>query len=417
MELFDVTTVKGFRDYLPPESLIRERITKIAKEVYKKYGFLPVETPVIEFDELMRPDTPNDEDEAVADRFRLKDRGGRNLGLRYEFTFQLARIFKENPNIKLPFRRYQIGTVFRDEPIRLGRTRQFTQCDADIVGDESILADADCLAMVSEIFSELGIKDIEVKVNNRKLLNAIVESVEIDAKQQVLRELDKLEKLGPDEVKLNLKKYASTNQILTLFKLLEKNLEFMRQNAFEGAVELEELIQLAGSMGVKVTFSPTLVRGFSYYTGNIFEVVKGGKSALAGGGRYDKSIGKYSNRQISAVGISFSLAALMGICAEELAKLPKEQTTKTVLISIGQDETALKLANKLRSSNISLIMFQGKPGKALEYADAYSIPYAIFLGEEEIEKKKLKLRDLSSGAESMLTEAQVLKKLGKQVTP
>ena len=413
MELFDVTTVKGFRDYLPPESLIRERITKIAKEVYKKYGFLPVETPVIEFDELMRPDTPNDEDEAVADRFRLKDRGGRNLGLRYEFTFQLARIFKENPNIKLPFRRYQIGTVFRDEPIRLGRTRQFTQCDADIVGDESILADADCLAMVSEIFSEIGIKDIEVKVNNRKLLNAIVESVEIDAKQQVLRELDKLEKLGPDEVKLNLKKYASTNQILTLFKLLEKNLEFMRQNAFEGAVELEELIQLAGSMGVKVTFSPTLVRGFSYYTGNIFEVVKGGKSALAGGGRYDKSIGKYSNRQISAVGISFSLEALMGICAEELAKLPKEQTTKTVLISIGQDETALKLANKLRSSNISLIMFQGKPGKALEYADAYSIPYAIFLGEEEIEKKKLKLRDLSSGAESMLTEAQVLKKLQK----
>jgi len=133
MELFDVTTVKGFRDYLPPESLIRERITKIAKEVYKKYGFLPVETPVIEFDELMRPDTPNDEDEAVADRFRLKDRGGRNLGLRYEFTFQLARIFKENPNIKLPFRRYQIGTVFRDEPIRLGRTRQFTQCDADIL--------------------------------------------------------------------------------------------------------------------------------------------------------------------------------------------------------------------------------------------------------------------------------------------
>ena len=413
MELFDVTTVKGFRDYLPPESLIRERITKIAKEVYKKYGFLPVETPVIEFDELMRPDTPNDEDEAVADRFRLKDRGGRNLGLRYEFTFQLARIFKENPNIKLPFRRYQIGTVFRDEPIRLGRTRQFTQCDADIVGDESILADADCLAMVSEIFSELGIKDIEVKVNNRKLLNAIVESVEIDAKQQVLRELDKLEKLGPDEVKLNLKKYASTNQILTLFKLLEKNLEFMRQNAFEGAVELEELIQLAGSMGVKVTFSPTLVRGFSYYTGNIFEVVKGGKSALAGGGRYDKSIGKYSNRQISAVGISFSLEALMGICAEELAKLPKEQTTKAVLISIGQDETALKLANKLRSSNVSLIMFQGKPGKALEYADAYSIPYAIFLGEEEIEKKKLKLRDLSSGAESMLTEAQVLKKLQK----
>lgn len=413
MELFDVTTVKGFRDYLPPESLLRERITKIAKEVYKKYGFLPVETPVVEFDELMRSDTPNQEDEAVGDRFRLKDRGGRNLGLRYEFTFQLSRIFKENPNIKLPFRRYQIGAVFRDEPIRLGRTRQFTQCDADIIGDDSILADAECLALVSEIFSELNIKDIEVKVNNRKLLNAIVESVEIDAKQEVLRELDKLEKIGPDEVKLNLKKYASTNQILTLFKLLEKNLEFMRQNAFDGAAELEELIELAGSLGVKVKFSPTLVRGFSYYTGNIFEVVKGDKSAIAGGGRYDKSIGKYSNRQISAVGISFSLEAIMGICAEELAQLPKEQSTKAVLISINQDNASLKLISKLRKAGVSIIMFQGKPGKALEYADSYTIPFAIFLGDEEAEKKKLKLRDLSSGQESMITEAQLIKKLAK----
>ena len=130
----EASTVKGFQDYLPPESQKRAAIKKIVEKYYKLYGFLPVETPIIEFDELMRPDplTGEAEDEAVADRFRLKDRGGRSLGLRYEFTFQLARIFKENPNIKLPFKRYQIGPVFRDEPIRQGRTRQFTQCDADI---------------------------------------------------------------------------------------------------------------------------------------------------------------------------------------------------------------------------------------------------------------------------------------------
>src|SRR3989344_6464741 len=138
----EVDTVKGFTDYLPPESLKRDKIRKIVEKVYRLYGFLPIETPIIEYDETMKPNTlPNEqEDEAVSDRFRLKDRAARSLGLRYEFTFQLSRILKQNPNIKLPFRRYQIGDVFRDEPIRAGRTRQFTQCDIDILGDSSVNA-------------------------------------------------------------------------------------------------------------------------------------------------------------------------------------------------------------------------------------------------------------------------------------
>jgi len=226
----EITNVKGFSDYLPPKSQIRDKIRKIAEKYFKLYGFVPVETPIIEFDELMRSNSlaNEEEDEAISDRFKLKDRAGRKLGLRYEFTFQLAKIFKQNPNIKLPFRRYQIGEVFRDEPIRTGRTRQFTQCDADIIGDNSINADAELLALISDILKELKINDYEIEINNRKLLNSIIESVQISNPKAVMRELDKINKIGEDAVKTNLRKYTTPNQIVTLFKLLEKSLEFFK---------------------------------------------------------------------------------------------------------------------------------------------------------------------------------------------
>src|SRR3989338_10177289 len=167
--LIDIDNVKGFQDFLPPVSLKRKAVRQVIEEYFRRYGFLHIETPIIELDELMRPDTLQTEDEAVLDRFRLKDRGGRNLGLRYEFTFQLARIFKQNPTIKLPFRRYQIGEVFRDEPVSAVRFRQFTQCDADIIGDTDVHADIECLALVNDILEELKIES-EVHINNRKLL-------------------------------------------------------------------------------------------------------------------------------------------------------------------------------------------------------------------------------------------------------
>lgn len=402
----EIDTVKGFQDYLPPESLKREAVRKVIEKYFKLYGFLPVETPIIEFDELMKAEKlpTEEEDEAVSDRFRLKDRAGRELGLRYEFTFQLARIFKQNPNIKLPFRRYQIGPVFRDEPIGANRFRQFVQCDADIVGDSSMDADAECLAMMADIFKELKI-DIEAHVNNRKLLNAIIESVQIEDSRGVMRELDKIDKLGEDVVKTNLKKYADSNQVITLFKLLEKDLKFFVDNAFDGAKELDELIKKCKEYEIKLKFSPFLVRGFGYYTSSIFEIKVPGKSTITGGGRYDKTVGKYLMREIPAVGISFGLERI-----SELAKVEIE-TTKAVLISFDKEDEAIALAKKLRKSGISCIIFLNKVSKALDYANALGVPYAIFIGEEELAKNKLKLRNMKSGEEKLLTENQVISKL------
>ena len=411
---YEPDTVKGFQDYIGKEALIRERIKEIVSSTYKKYGFQPLETPIIEFDELMKSDSlPSEgEDEAISDRFKLQDKAARKLGLRYEFTFQLARILKQNPNIKLPFKRYQIGSIFRDEPIRLGRTREFTQCDIDIIGDSSADADAECLAVTSDILKELQIKDFEIQVNNRKLLNSLIDSVQIENKQQVMRELDKIEKLGEDTVKSNLRKFTSPNQIMTLFKMMEKDLTFFKENAFEGAEEMEDLINKCKLYGIKIKFKPSMIRGFAYYTGNIFEIVSNKKTIIAGG-RYDKVVGKFLGREIPAVGISFSLEALMGICKEQISKIKIDKVPKAVLISIKEDKETIKLSKVLRKNNISCEIFFTKPGKALEYANSLTIPYTIFIGREEIDKKKFKLRNMETGKETLLSEKQLIKTLSK----
>jgi len=409
----EIGTVKGFQDFLPPESLKRDAVKKIVEKWFKRYGFLPVETPIVEFDELMKGDDlpAEGEDSAISERFKLQDRGGRNLGLRYEFTFQLARIFRENPNIKLPFKRFQIGEIFRDEPIRAGRVRQFTQCDVDIVGDSGVESDAECIAVVSDILKELKIKPV-IQINNRKLLQSIIESVQIKRIRNVMRELDKIEKLGADEVKSNLKKWADTNQIVTLFRLLEKDMAFFKKNAFDGAEELTELIELCKMYGISSKVNPGMIRGFSYYTGNIFEFVVDGK-VLAGGGRFDNLVGKYLTRKIPAVGISFSLESLMALCKDKIDALKVESFPKALIISIGQDAVAIKLGQALRKAGVSCSVDFRKPGKAMDYANAMEIPFVIFIGEEEAGKKKFKLKNMKSGKEMLVSEEKLVEKLGK----
>ena len=396
----EINKPKGFRDVLPPESLKREKVIETIKKYFKVYGFLPVETPTIEADELLRSD--DEEDEAVADRYRLKDKAERNLGLRYEFTVQLSRLFAEYKNIKLPFRRYQIGYVFRDEPVRAERYREFIQCDADIIGDPSIYADAECLALANDIIKELNIK-ADIIINNRKLLDSILNKIRISDKKQVLREIDKLGKLSEDEVKQNLSKLIDKKKIESLFELLAKDLVYFIKNNFNGASELKELMETCSLYGIKPKFSSSLVRGFSYYTGNVFEVFsKEQKFSIASGGRYDKKVGKYAGRDIPAVGISFGT----------IVDYPKVEfaPTKAVVISIGKDKDSIKLLQDLRKNNISSLM-QNKLTKALEYANSYSIPYAIFVGEKEVKSKKFKLRDMKSGKEQNLAKEKLIKLL------
>ena len=377
--------VKGFRDI--ENSSKRNAIKNIIEDTFKIYSFQAVETPIIESEEFVKGD--NKDDEAISDIFKLEDKGKRKLALRYEFTFQLKRITK---NKKLPFKRYQVGPVFRDEPITGNRWRQFTQCDADIIGS-TIKDEAEIFKTASEILNKLKIK-FTINFNNRKLLNEILDEQKITDKENVIREIDKLDKLSEKEIKSNLKRYKA-EKILNILKKPESF--FKKYKAFEKIQELQKICNL---YKIKLNFQPFLARGLSYYNGTIFEIKSDLKETIAAGGSYP-----INNMQ--STGISFGLDRL-----ELLAKIP-ESNKRIVVISLNQDKKAIELAGKLRKENIPTSIFFGKPSKALDYANSYNIPLAIFIGKEEVKSKKIKIKNLNTGKEKSMNESQLTNYLKK----
>lgn len=371
--------VKGFRDYTGEEARKRAGIQKIIVDTFEKYGFEPAETPVIEYEEFVRGDNKNDE--AVSDIFTLKDKGKRKLALRYEFTFQLKRLIE---NKKLPYKRYEIGPVFRDEPVSSARFRQFIQCDVDVAGAEP-RQEAEVLSAINDIFQAVKLNPI-ILVNNRQLLNEILESENVKAenREQVLREIDKYDKLSEKELKENLKKLGAEK----LIDLLKKGESYFSK--FESYKKIISLMDYCRSYGFEIKFSPTIVRGLSYYDGNVFEIkAKGIKETLAGGG-------SYTFNGVPCTGISFGL--------ERLSILAEVDTKKDnyLIISINEDRQAIALSQKLRKKGFAVSLFYGKPSKALEYANTYSINKVVFVGEKEVKSKKFVVKDMESGKETAL---------------
>ncbi|MGV8152287.1 MAG: histidine--tRNA ligase [Candidatus Nanoarchaeia archaeon] len=380
--------IKGFSDYTGEEAIKRAQIKKIIEETFESYGFEPAETPVIEPLEFVKGSNSNDE--AISDIYKLKDKGERNLALRYEFTFQLKRIAN---NKKLPYKRYQIGYVFRDEPITGNRVRQITQCDVDIVGS-TIKDEAEILKVFSDVLTKLGIKFV-ININNRKLLNEILDELKIkqEDKENVIREIDKLDKLSEKEVKENLKKY-NAEPALEIFKKPEKYFE-----KYPSYSEIKELKEYCKMYSVEVNFSSFLARGLSYYTGTVYEIkTKEIKETICGGGSYIVN-------GLASTGLSASI--------ERLSILTKiDSKSKTVLVlSLEQDKKAIELADKLRKQNMPCIFQSSKPSKALEYANSYKIPYVIFVGSEEVKKKKFKIKDMNTGKETYVPEKDIAKSL------
>jgi len=379
-------TVKGFQDFTGADALKREKIKKIIQGQFELYGFEPAETPTVEFEEFVKGDNANDE--AVRDVFMLEDRGKRKLALRYEFTFQLKRLAK---NQKLPYRRFQIGYVFRDEPIKKGRSRQFIQCDVDTIGS-TVKDEAEILAVVDGIFKKLGIT-VKIYINNRKLINEILvsEGIEERNREQVIRELDKLDKLSEKEVADNLKKLGA-EKVLKIFMGKEK--DFEKYNFYK---DIKELKKFCKNYGVKVEFRPFLARGLAYYNGSVFEVwSKDLNTSLAGGGNYlvDK---------IQSTGIAFGFEPIF------LLSNVEGDAVEVQIISIGEDEAAIRLASNLREKGTSVNLILDKSiGKAMEYANAKGIGKVVFVGADEVKKGKFKVKDMKSGDEKFLLEKEIL---------
>lgn len=374
--------VKGFRDFTSEDAEKREEIRKILVGIFGKYGFEPAETPVVEYEEFVKGE--NSSDEAVSDIFRLKDKGNRRLALRYEFTFQLKRLMK---NRKLPYKRYEIGPVFRDEPVSSNRFRQITQCDIDTVGS-TVKDEAEILAVAKQVLDELGIKFV-IYFNNRKLLNEIMEKENIIKanREVVIKEIDKLDKLPESDILKNLKKYQA-EKLLEIFKKPEKYFE-----KYESYSEIKELKEYCKYYGLEneIEFSPGLARGLSYYNGSVFEIkTKEMRETITAGGSYMFS-------GIQSTGISFGLERL-----SVLAKI-KSEKEKAVVLSIGEDEEAVKFAERMRKSGKSCILFSGKPTKALDFANSKEIKKVYFIGKDEVKKGKAKLKDLDSGKEKYVS--------------
>lgn len=387
----EIDTVKGFRDFTGGEAEKREEIRKVLVENFEKYGFEPAETPVVEYREFVQGTNSNDE--AVSDIFKLQDRGKRDLALRYEFTFQLKRLMK---NKKLPYKRYSIGYVFRDEPVSGNRLRQFTQCDVDIVG-ATIKDEAEILSIVKRVLDALKIK-FTICINNRKLLNEILEKENIEKMdfENVIREIDKMDKSSEEEIYNNLRGYGAQN-VLEIFKKPESYFK-----KYENYSAIEELKKYCKYYGVEIKFSPSLARGLSYYNGNVFEVKSDIKETITAGG-------SFMFNDIQSTGISFGLERL-----SLLAKI-KSNKSKVMIISLGEDEKSIELAERLRKENISCMMFYNKISKALDYANSQNINFVVFIGEEEIKKNKLKLRDMKTGKEILKSPEEIISELGKLI--
>jgi histidyl-tRNA synthetase len=382
-------TPKGFRDYLPQDALKRQFVVGKIIEVFQKFGFDPLETPTLEYAETLLGKY-GEEEKLI---YKFETAGGDQVGMKYDQTVPLARVIAQyGPNgeqkITLPLKRYQIQSAFRGENTQKGRYREFLQCDADIIGISSPLADAEVLAMVIDIYQNLGL-DVIVKVNDRKLFT--------DIEPKYLAAIDKLNKIGQEGVLKEMTGKGLSDSEAS--GLLEKVTNFKETDW------LQEIKLELGRMGYPtevVKFEPTLVRGLDYYTGMVVEVVLKSdptSSSLGGGGRWDTMIGKFTGQDQPAVGFSVGLDRTMEAMTE--AGVLEVPTTNTkVLVTVFSEELAfmsIETAATLRSNDISTEIWldsETKLDKQLKYADAKGIPYVVIIGPDEAAKDQVTLKSL-----------------------
>lgn len=421
----ELINAKGVRDFAPEEKIMRQQVIDSLRSVFEEFGFNPIETPVIEKYELLSSKYAGGE-EILKEVFKLKDQGGRKLALRYDLTVPFARFIAMNPNIKMPFKRYQIGRVYRDGPIKLGRYREFWQCDVDIVGNKNMAADAEMLAIADKAFKKLNLK-ITIKINNRKILDGILAASNIKESKWIdaILSIDKLKKQGKNEVEKELKG-KGIKETKKIFNLIEKKSSNKKTLANlkrsltsdigkQGAKEMEDILTYLKSFDVKVDFDPSLARGLAYYTGPVYEIFLKDyniPSATAAGGRYDDMIGKFIGKNdYPATGISFGVEVIT-----EALKMAKIKSKKSVvdiyIIPISTTNESIKITQELRNAGIKTdIDLAGKgPSKNLGYANSFDIPYVLFIGSDELKKKKFKLKDMKTGKEEYLSLNSIVKK-------
>ena len=414
-------TLSGFRDYLPDVMLPRQRMLERVAAVFESFGFAPLSTPALEYAECLLGKYGDEGDKLL---YRFRDNGDRDVALRYDLTVPLARLMGMNRDLPKPFKRYHIAPVWRAERPGRGRFREFTQCDVDIVGADSLMADAECIAVGASVLRALGVERFEIRVNNRKLLTAMLDMVRVEGEAAlgVLRTIDKLPKIGEAATRglLRTENALDDAAVDTVFRFLALDARspgtleaFFEGHAtgLLGASELRAVLQAVAEQGFggAVAVDLSIARGLDYYNGTIYETFVGGLESIGSvmsGGRYDSLLGLYTGEAMPAVGISLGVDRLFS-GLQELGLVEARASVTQALVTVFDDATrphSYAIANTLRAAGVSAEVFlgAGKLKKQFTYADRKQIPWAVVAGPDELARGEVTLKHLKTGEQHTL---------------
>jgi len=448
---------KGTRDFLPHVMVRRNFIFDTIKKSFIKYGYLPIETPAMEKTETLMGKYGEEGDKLIFKILRsgdfmskpadvdLENRDSVQVikkisekALRYDLTVPFARFVVQNQNeLAFPFKRYQIQTVWRADRPQKSRYQEFFQCDADVVGSDSLLYEVELVQLFDEVLSNLGLSDFTIKINNRKILSGIAEITgESERIIDITVAIDKLDKIGEEGVIKELIAKGISEKAIDIIKPLFQingdnasvvaQMQELLKDSEIGLKGIEELafvfkaIDALGLQKAKFEFDVTLARGLNYYTGAIFEVKANNVNigSICGGGRYDDLTGVFGLKGLSGVGISFGADRIYDVLEElELFPSTSKESTQLLLINFGEDEIeSLLILNKLRNAGVNTELYPSKSKlkKQMTYADKKSIPYVVFLGEDEMKSGSFKLKHMESGDQKELTIDELILELNKE---
>ena len=426
-------TLSGFMELLPAPQQQMERIMEILRQTYSRYGFTPLDTPAIESAEVLLAKGGGETEKQI---YRFQ-KGDSDLALRFDLTVPLAKyVALHYGELTFPFRRYQIGKVYRGERAQRGRFREFYQADIDIIGDGqlSILNEAEIPAIIYETFSRLGLKRFQIRVNNRKILNGFYAMQGLSEQSgDIMRTVDKLDKIGPDKVRTLL-----TEDVGLTAEQADEILKFMaidgdvlaalgqyrgRNEIFDtGLDELAAVVENLSNFGVPTenfAVDLTIARGLDYYTGTVYETMLLDHpeiGSVCSGGRYDNLAGYYIDKPLPGVGISIGLTRLFYVLGEQgmlNPALPTAPADALILPMTDDLGPAIRLATALRAGGIRTQLYtETKKFKAkMSYADKLGIPYVLFLGEDEIAQGKCSVKDLRTGVQETVSPEEAAEKI------
>ncbi len=396
--------VKGVRDFIGREAALRQEVLRKIRESYTLFGFEPIETPSFEYLSLF---TDKSGPEIESQLYSFSDKKGEKLALRPEHTVSKLRAVSENRSLPKPFKVYSIGNVWRYEDTAKGRYREFTQADVDVYGSSSIMYDAEVIACVDFALKKLGIKDYKIHINSRKILTALIESlgIEITAGMQVLREIDKIEKVGVDEIYSRIKGAIGDEKAERVKSYLDGKYTLDS----DGYRDIKDVMDYLKMYGVEnAVVDNALVRGIDYYDGNIFEFIsesKAYKGTIASGGRYDRLSEKFSV-SMPIVGCSIGFDRVMDILMEN----PSDDfLNRYCVINIDNMEKAVEIAQRMRKKGVECDMFLeiAALSKGLDYCNSKRIRYAVIVGNKDLSEGKVTIRDLKERNDRKFPEAEI----------